>query len=223
MAAGPARRRNATARHGGAGRAFSAMRGNRSRRGIVLGGCPAASGASRPARRSFRDSDWPSPVVPNKAIPSTPAARRRRTWFASRAWSGKPAASNGVRTAHQTPCTGRRGFANAASMDFGTADMVADARGTLARRVALTPSQRRVARLRRGLASVDMPLQPGAMQNRGCDFFDRPAGGIDRLHPLTLHQRCGFANLELAVGKRGILACRAAGLPELAEAVGGDR
>src|SRR6202163_2128110 len=182
MAAGPARRRNATARHGGAA-------------------------PSSPAMRRI----------------STPAARMRRTWFASRAWSGKPAASNGVRTAHQTPCTGRRGFANAASMDFGTTDMVADARGTLARRVALAPFPRRVARLRLGLASVDMPLQPGAMQNRGCDFFDRPAGGIDRLHPLTLHQRCGFANLELAVGKRGVLACRAAGLPELLQAFGVDR
>src|SRR5437868_12174308 len=142
-----------------------------------------------PARRSLRDSDWPSPVVPNKAIPSTPAARMRRTWFASRAWSGKPAASNGVRTAHQTPCTGRREFANAASMDFGTADMVADARGTLARLVTL--SSRGASRLRCELASVDVPLQPGTVQNRGCDFFDRPAGGIDGRHPLTLHQRCG--------------------------------
>src|SRR6202171_6633814 len=82
----------------------------------------------------------------------------------------------------------------------------------------MTPPAAARRALCRGLASVDMPLQSGAMQNRGCDFFDRSAGGVHCRHLLALHQRCGFANLELAVGKRRVLACGTAGLPELLQA-----
>ena len=74
---------------------------------IRRAGTSAASSASSPTRRSSSENDWPSPVVPNGAMPSTPCAKRRCTWAAKRAWSTAPSRVSGVSVAHHRP---RRGW-----------------------------------------------------------------------------------------------------------------
>ena len=72
----------------------------------------------------------------------------------------------------------------------------APARGRGSHVTQLRNCQQNAARF---IRSKNMPLQAGAMQDRGRYFLDRSAGRIDDRYLLALHERECFVNFVAAI------------------------